>query len=277
MGRFEAGRRRGDASMETGIRGKVAMVSGASKGIGRAVAEKLATEGAHLSLCARGAEALDAVARALEDKHGVACLAHPADLSRGEDIQGWVRATVDRFGGVDILVNNAGAAQGGPFLTLADHAWLDSWQLKLFGYIRVAREVFPHLVRRGGGRIVNVIGIAGVQPIENYMIGGAANAALLNFTKALADEGAPHGVLVTGVNPGGIRTERWDGMLVRWGAAKGIAPAEAERQIMQGVPLRRPGTPDEVANLVVFLASELSTYITGTTIAIDGGMTRTIF
>ncbi len=263
--------------METGLRGRVAMVSGASKGIGRAVAERLAAEGASLSLCARGAAPLRDVARALEDKHGVACLACPADLNRAEDIQGWVRATLERFDGIDILVNNAGAAQGGPFLRLPDQAWLDSWHLKLFGYIRVAREVFPHFVARGGGRIVNVIGIAGVQPIENYMIGGAANAALLNFTKALADEGAPHGILVTGVNPGGIRTERWDGILAKWGAAKGITPEEAEREILKSVPLRRPGTAEEVANLVVFLASELSSYITGTTIAIDGGMTRTIF
>lgn len=263
--------------MDTGLRGKVAMVSGASKGIGRAVAEKLAGEGVSLSLCARGGERLGTVARAIEDKHGVACLPVVADLSRAEDIQRWMRATIERFDGVDVLINNAGAAQGGPFLDLPDQAWLDSWHLKLFGYIRVAREVFPHLVRRGGGRIVNVIGIAGVQPMENYMIGGAANAALLNFTKALADEGAPHRILVTGVNPGGIRTERWDVMLAKWGTTKGVTPEEAERQIMSGVPLKRPGTPEEVAHLVVFLASDLSTYITGTTIAIDGGMTRTIF
>jgi 3-oxoacyl-[acyl-carrier protein] reductase len=263
--------------METGLRGKVAMVSGASKGIGRAVAEQLAAEGAHLSICARSAPPLQTAAREIEAKHGVGCLPCPADLARGEDIQRWVGATVERFGGVDVLVNNAGAAQGGPFLTVPDQAWLESWQLKLFGYIRVAREVFPHLVRRGGGRVVNVIGIAGVQPMENYMIGGAANAALLNFTKSLADEGAPHGILVTGVNPGPIRTERWDGMVAKWSAAKGVTPAEAERAILSGVPLRRPGTSDEVANLVVFLASDLSGYITGTTIAVDGGMTRTIF
>jgi NAD(P)-dependent dehydrogenase (short-subunit alcohol dehydrogenase family) len=262
--------------METGLSGKVAMVSGASKGIGRAVAEKLAAEGVSLSLCARSADPLRTVARALEDKHGVGVLTVPADLGRGEDIERWADATVKRFGGVDVLVNNAGAAQGGPFLTLPDQAWLDSWQVKLFGYIRVARAVFPHLVARGGGRIVNVIGIAGWQPMDNYMIGGAANAALLNFTKALADEGAPHGILVTGVNPGPIRTDRWDGILVKWGAARGVTPDEAERDILKGVPLRRPGTPDEVANLVVFLASDLATYITGTTIAIDGGMTRTI-
>jgi NAD(P)-dependent dehydrogenase (short-subunit alcohol dehydrogenase family) len=263
--------------METGLRGKVAMVSGASKGIGRAVAERLAAEGAHLSLCSRSAAPLQAVAHEIESKHGATCLPCPANLTRAEDIHRWVRTTIDRFGEVDILINNAGAAQGGPFLGLPDQAWLDSWQLKLFGYIRVAREVFPHLQRRGGGRIVNVIGIAGVQPMENYMIGGAANAALLNFTKALADEGAPHGILVTGVNPGPIRTERWDGMLVKWSAAKGMTTEEAERDILRGVPLQRAGTAEEVANVVVFLASELSGYVTGTTIAVDGGMTRTIF
>ncbi len=140
---------------------------GASEGIGRAIAEKLAAERVRLSLCARGADQLRAVARDLEDKHGAACLAYPADLSRAEDIQGWVRATVEQLGGIDILINSPGTAQGGAFLDLPDQAWLDSWQLKLFGYIRVAREVFPHLVRRGGGRVVNVIGIAGVQPLEN--------------------------------------------------------------------------------------------------------------
>lgn len=263
--------------METGLRGRVAMVSGASKGIGRAIARALAAEGARLSLAARGEPLLRELARELEGKHGAECLACAADLNRDSDIKRWVAATLERFGGVDVLVNNAGAAQGGAFLHLPDQAWLDGWHLKLFGYIRVAREVFPHLVARGGGRIVNVIGIAGVQPLENYMIGGAANAALLNFTKALADEGAPHGILVTGVNPGGIRTERWESILVKWGAAKGITPEEAERDILKSVPLRRPGTAEEVASLVVFLASELSTYITGTTIAIDGGMTRTIF
>ena len=263
--------------MNTGLQGKIAMVSGASKGIGRAVADKLAAEGANLSLCARGEAALQAAAREIEAKHGVDCLVCAADLSRGEEIERWVGATIARFGGVDVLINNAGAAQGGAFLAMPDQTWLESWQLKLFGYIRVARAVFPHLVKRGGGRIVNVIGVAGVQPMDNYMVGGAANAALLNFTKALANEGAPHGILVTGVNPGPIRTERWDSMLVKWSAAKGVTPEAAERELLSGVPLRRAGTSEEVANLVVFLASELSSYITGPTIAVDGGMTRTIF
>ncbi len=262
--------------METGLRGRVAMVSGASKGIGKAIAHGLAAEGAQLSICARTEARIREVAEEIEGKWSVACLPCVADLSQAEGIRGWVRATVERFGGIDILVNNAGAAQGGAFLSLPDQAWLESWQLKLFGYIRVAREVFPHLQRRGRGRVINVIGVAGVQPMSDYMIGGAANAALLNFTKALANEGAPYGILVTGVNPGPIRTERWDGLLVKWGEAKRVSPKEAEAELLKDVPLRRAGTPEEVANLVVFLASELSTYITGTVIAIDGGLTRTI-
>ncbi len=262
--------------MNAGLGGKIAMVSGASKGIGRAIARTFASEGAHLSLCARSQAGLAEVAHELEETAGAKVLVYAADLATADGIKGWVGATVDRFGGVDVLVNNAGAAQGGSFLELADHVWLDSWQLKLFGYIRVAREVFPHLVRRGGGRIVNVIGVAGVQPMQNYMVGGAANAALLNVTKSLANEGAPHGILVNGVNPGPIRTERWDGLVVKWSRAKGVTPDAAERELLADVPLRRAGTPEEVANVVVFLASELSSYVTGVTLAIDGGMTRTI-
>lgn len=262
--------------METGLRGKVAMVSGASKGIGKAIARALAAEGAKLSLAARSIPLLEELRGEIEQKHSVECATFGADLTRLDAIEAWVRGTVERFDGVDVLVNNAGAIQGGAFLALPDQAWLDSWQLKLLGYIRVTREVLPHLERRGGGRIVNVIGVAGTQPIPNYLIGGAANAALMNFTKGLANEAAARGIRVNGVNPGPIKTERWDGLLVRWGESKGITPREAEEELLREVPLHRPGLPEEVANLVVFLASDLAAYMTGTNIAVDGGMTRTV-
>ena len=258
--------------------GKTALVTGSTSGIGLGIACRLAAQGANVVLNGFGdVEGPKAEVAAAGKAHGIRIGYHGADMSKPAEIEAMLAYAAKEFGGVDILVNNAGAAQGGAFLDLPDQVWRDSLNLKLFGYIRVAREVFPHLVRRGGGRIVNVIGMGGVQPMDNYMVGGAANAALLNFTKALGNEGAPHGILVTGVNPGATKTERWNTMLGKWGAAKGVTPGQAEREILDGVPLKRAGTVDEVANLVVFLASDLSSYITGTTVNVDGGMARMIF
>jgi 3-oxoacyl-[acyl-carrier protein] reductase len=262
--------------MDAGLRGKVAMVSGASRGIGLAIARGLAAEGASLSLCARNAATLGDVAAALEREFGVRCVATAADLTSDDASRGWVDATVRALGGIDVLVNNAGAVHGGSFLTATKAEWMTSFEAKLIGYVGAAQAAFPHIARRGGGRVVNVIGIAGVQPFPNHMMAGVGNAALMNFTKALAEEGAPHGILVTGVSPGPIRTDRWDGLLVEWSRAGGISPEEAERGRVMDIPLRRVGEPEEVANLVVFLASRLSSYITGTVIAVDGGMIRTI-
>ena len=262
--------------MDAGLRGKVAMVSGASRGIGLCIARSLAAEGASLSLCARNADTLVEVAAGLERQFGVRCLTVAGDLTSEKACRDWVEATVRELGGIDVLVNNAGAVHGGAFVDATKAEWMTSFEAKLIGYVCTAQAAFPHLVRRGGGRVVNVIGIAGAQPFPNHMMAGVGNAALMNFTKALAEEGAPHGILVTGVSPGPIRTDRWEGLIVEWGRAGGITPEEAERGRVMDIPLRRVGEPEEVANLVVFLASQLSSYITGTVIAVDGGMIRTI-
>ena len=262
--------------MELNMRGQVAVVTGASKGIGKAVAEALAAEGVNLALCARGADLLETVAEDLQQRYDARVLPVSADLSSLDGVRGLVKDTVNHFSTVDILVNNAGAIRAGSLLTKPDEDWHTDWSLKVFGYIRLIREMFPLMQARGGGRIVNIIGTAGRQPSAGYIAGGGANAALMNMTKALADEGAPHGILVNAINPGPIRTERWDTLMATMAAERGQTPQEAEAAWLQGYPLQRPGEPHEVASLAVFLASPLASYMTGTITPVDGGGIRCI-
>lgn len=262
--------------MELGLRGKVAMVTGASKGIGKAIAEALAAEGVHLVLCARGYPLLQEVAAALQQRTDVQVLPVAADLSTQEGIAVLVQTALSRFGSIDILVNNAGAIRPGSLLSKPDEDWQTDWALKVFGYIRLTRALFPVLQQKGGGRIVNIIGTAGRQPNAGYLAGGGANAALMNMTKALADEGAPHNILVNAINPGPIRTERWDMLMDRLAAEHQQTPKDVEAVWLHDNPLKRPGEPDEVAALAVFLASARASYINGVIIPVDGGATRCI-
>lgn len=262
--------------MELNMRGQVAVVTGASKGIGKAIAEALAAEGVNLALCARGADLLEAVAEDLQQRHDVRVLPVSTDLSSLDGVQRLVRQTIGRFSTVDILVNNAGAIRAGSLLAKPDEDWHTDWSLKVFGYIRLVREILPLMQAKGGGRIVNIIGTAGRQPSAGYIAGGGANAALMNMTKALADEAAPHGILVNAINPGPIRTERWDTLMATMAAERGQSPTEMEASWMEGNPLKRPGEPHEVASLAVFLASPLASYMTGTIIPVDGGAIRGI-
>ena len=262
--------------MDLRLRGKVAMVSGASKGIGRAVAIGLAEEGVHLAVSARGSEALEKVAAEIRRQHDVQVFPVAADMTRAADIQAFVNRTVERFGRVDILVNNAGSSQGGVFWDVPEQVWLDSWGLKLFGYVRLMQAVIPYMIRQGGGRIVNVIGNSGKQPIATMLPGGSANAALLTITKGVADSVAKHQIVVNAVNPGPIRTERWDGLMERLGQELGLSAAEYEKTFLKEIPAGRVGRPEEIADLVVFLASARAAYLTGTSITADGGMTRTM-
>src|SRR5208282_1273270 len=195
--------------MDLELRGKTAIVTGGSKGIGRATALRLVEEGASVLICARGREALDETASmARRHVEGSRVETAEADLTRPDDIRRVVDQAVRAFGRIDILVNNAGSARPGDFMKLSDEDWHTDFDLKFFGYVRMAREVLPHMDRERRGVIINVIGTGGLRPTAGYMVGGAANAALNHFTKALADEGAKHGVRVVGVNPGPILTER---------------------------------------------------------------------
>ena len=171
-------------------------------------------------------------------------------------------------------MNNAGAARGIPFDDLTEELWLENLKLKLFGYLRMARLVLPHLRRNGWGRIVNVAGLAGLQPSPLTMPVGLNNAGILNVMKALADAEAPHNILVTTVCPGPILTERQTRLLQDAARAKGISVAEAEREATGAIPLKRMGRPEEVADTVAFLASERASYITGSLVLTDGGLHR---
>lgn len=262
--------------MELHLRGKVALVTGASKGIGKAIVEALAAEGVNLAICARGKTLLEEVAATVHQQTDVQVLPVSADLSTREGVRSFARAAVNRFGTVDILVNNAGAIRAGSLLAKPDEDWQVDWALKVFGYMRLAREIFPVMQARGGGRIVNIIGTAGRQPNAGYIAGGGANAALMNMTKALADEGAPYNILVNAINPGPIRTERWDSLMAAQAAERQQTPQEMEAAWLQNNPLKRPGEPHEVASLAVFLASDRASYINGTIIPVDGGAIRCI-
>ncbi|HLE43004.1 MAG TPA: SDR family oxidoreductase, partial [Methylomirabilota bacterium] len=208
---------------------------------------------------------------------GAEVLTVPADLAEAEAAGRVVEATIARFGRLDVLVNNAGAIRGGDFLGTPAEQWAEDWRLKLLGYTRMAQAVLPRMRARRWGRIINIIGAAARNPTPDYMAGGIANAGLINFTRALADLGAPDQILVTAVSPGATATERWDGLVVQRARAQGRPAEDLRRELEAKQPLGRIGRPADVADLVVFLASERASFITGVSITVDGGASRGVY
>jgi NAD(P)-dependent dehydrogenase (short-subunit alcohol dehydrogenase family) len=256
--------------MDLGLKGKCALVTGGSMGIGKAAALALAAEGCRVAVAARGKEALAEAAQEI----GGEALAVQADCTRPDDVRRMVAEVLERFGRIDILVNSIGAAKSGAFLEQPEEEWRESLELKLYGVVRCCREVVPHMRRRGWGRIVNLIGHRGRQPETQAMPAGVANAGLINFTKALADEFVRDGILVNGVSPCPMQTRRLDYMVKAKAAMAGITEDEAREEFLRDIPIGRFAEPHEIASLIAFLASERNSYISGTTIAIDGGATR---
>lgn len=258
--------------MDLGLQGKVVLVTGASRGIGLAVARRFAAEGAVPALVARDGAALEAAAAAIPGS-----FAQAADLSTEAGVNGAVAAVLARFGRVDILVNNAGAIPAGDFLTMPDSAWVESYALKLHGYIRAARAVFPLMRDAGGGRIVNVIGATARNPLPTYLAGGVANAGLVNFTKGLADLGAPHNILVTGVSPAATATERIEQQFTQIAQATGQSVAAVRAERVNRQPLGRMAAPEDIADAVAFLASARAAFISGICVTVDGNSTRGVW
>jgi len=257
--------------MDFKLSGKVAIVTGASRGIGRAIAQTLAAEGMKLTLVARSKDQLDALASSLKTD----CLVQAVDLRMPDTPAAVVDATIKKFGAIDLLVNNAGATKRGDFFELTDEDWADGFALKFFGAMRLSRASWKHVMARRG-TIVNIIGIGGRTGSAEFTIGGSVNAAFRLFTKALADRGVKDGVRVNAINPGFIKTERLETWLKTFADDNKIPLPQAETQMAKATGVARFGEPSEVANAVAFLASPVSAYCHGSLLDIDGGQTRTL-
>jgi len=253
------------------LAGKVAIVTGASRGIGRAIAQTLAAEGMRLILAARSGDLLDDLAASLDTD----CLVQAVDLRASDAPEAVVAAAVAQFGQLDLLVNNAGATTRGDFLSLTDASWEDGFALKFYGAMRCSRAAWPHLRARRGS-IVNIVGVGGRTGSAEFAIGGAVNAALLNLTKVLADRGVRDEVRVNAINPGSIRTDRLQIRLDRFAAEQGVDAAAAAALMAQAQGVARFGDPAEIARAVAFLASPQAAYCQGAILDIDGGQTRTL-
>ena len=262
--------------MDLGLKDKVAIIGGASKGLGRASAQVLAEEGAKVTICSRTSADLEKAADEIRESTGAEVMAYAADLDKLESITGLIEATVKQFGGLDILVNNS----GGPPLARAVDATEEQWETavprSLIFFGRMCRESIPHLKARGGGRIINILASTVYNPIPNLALSGATRMGVVAYSKSLADEVGRDGILVNNVCPGSILSDRMLSNVTSRSKELGISVEEALDNRAQDTALGRVGEPVELANLVAFLASDKSTYITGATILVDGGLVRSV-
>jgi 3-oxoacyl-[acyl-carrier protein] reductase len=260
--------------MDLGLEGKSAFVTGASKGIGAATAQLLASEGCDVAITARGEEQLRKTAEAIASSTDRTVLALPGDMSKTEDVEATVAEAIARLGKIDILVTCAGSSPGGLLENLTEEDWFGSLNLKFMGYVRTCRAVVPHMRERGTGSVVLVVGNDGLKPTYWEMTAGVANAADINFASSLAEQYGPFGVRVNTVNPGPVNTDRWDGLEKALARDKGISQENAHDLAVKSIPLGRICESEEVANLVAFLASPRASFINGAHIPIDGAQRK---
>jgi NAD(P)-dependent dehydrogenase (short-subunit alcohol dehydrogenase family) len=253
--------------MDLGLKGKAVLITGASKGIGAAAAEAFAEEGCTLHLAARDEALLSALAGRLAHAYGLEAHVHAVDLRRSDEIARLAAAAGD----IDILINNAGDIPGGSLDKVGEPAWRDAWDLKVFGYINLTRLVYAAMKARGHGVIVNDIGAAGERFDFDYIAGSAGNAALMTFTRALGGRSLQDNIRVVGINPGPVETERIV-TLMKQRAAAHLEDENRYTELMKHLPLGRAAKPREIADLMVFLASERSGYTSGVIFTVDGGL-----
>jgi NAD(P)-dependent dehydrogenase (short-subunit alcohol dehydrogenase family) len=266
---------RGNTRMDLGLNGKVALVTGANRGIGAAIAMELAREGVHLCLVARDRTKLDEVAAAVRGIANVRTAVFAADLREPGTAVEAVRAAIDAFDRLDILVNNAGATKRADFFDLTDEDFFDGFALKFHGYVRMTREAWPHL-RNVKGNIVNIVGIGSRSGAADFTIGGPVNVAILNFTKAMAVIGMRDGVRVNAINPGLIETERFSRTIGRTMQNRSCSRDEAIAYLLSSFGTTRVGRPEEIGAMTAYLTSAKADYLQGSIIDVDGGATRSL-
>jgi NAD(P)-dependent dehydrogenase (short-subunit alcohol dehydrogenase family) len=266
----------GGIAVDLKLKSKTALVTGGSEGIGKAIAMALAKEGVDIAICARRKETLEATAKEIAAATDRKVIAIPADLTKDEDAKNFVTKAKAELGRIDILVNNAGSSPGGVIETLTEADWAQSLQLKFMGYVRCLRHALPLMVAQGGGRVVNLIGNDGVKPSYWEIAPGAANAAGQNLTLSLAGQYGKHNISFVAVNPGPVRTERWDGLVKAMSRDMKLSLEDADKLAPASIPLGRIAEPDEVASLCVYLASPLAHFVNGTMVEIDGGQEKSL-
>ncbi len=263
--------------MDLGLKGKVALVTGSSQGIGKAIALEFSMEGARVTICARNEDALNEAASVIHDETGNEVLPVRADLSRNDHVDRLVRTAFAHFGRIDILVNNTGGPPSMNFLEASNQHWLDAYNQLMMSAISTCSAVIPHMMKARWGRIINMTSFAAKQPADKLVLSNAVRAGILGLSKSLSNELAPHGILVNAVCPGWTMTRRIEDLAKARADAEGKTSGEIVKSWESQIPLKRMAEPREIASLVVFLASDRASYITGTVIQADGGVVKGLY
>jgi len=262
--------------MDLQLEGKTALVTGGSEGIGKGITLALAKEGVDVAICARRKDVLEKAAGEIAKQTNRKIVAIPADLRKDADAKNFIEQAHNALGRIDIMINNAGSAAGGVIEHLTEDDWDKGLQLKFMGYVRCLRYALPIMVKQGGGRVVNLIGNDGVKPSYWEICPGAANAAGQNLTLSLAGQYGKNGISFCAVNPGPVRTERWGGLVNAMSRDMKLSYEQADQLAPSSIPMGRIAEVEEVANLVVMLASPLMHMVNGTMIEIDGGQEKSL-
>ncbi|MEW6122302.1 MAG: SDR family NAD(P)-dependent oxidoreductase [Pseudomonadota bacterium] len=262
--------------MDLKLSGKTALVTGGSEGIGKAIALGLAKEGVDVAICGRRADVLEATAKEISEATGRKIVPIVTDLTKDEDAKNFIAKGHAALGRIDIMINNAGSAPGGVIEHLTEADWSQALQLKFMGYVRCLRYALPLMVAQGGGRVVNLIGNDGVKPSYWEIAPGAANAAGQNLTMSLAGQYGKHGISFVAVNPGPVRTERWAGLVKAMSRDMNLSYEAADQLAPASIPMGRIAETEEVADMVVMLASPRTHYANGTMIEVDGGQDKAL-